>query len=531
MRTSRLIPVGLLLLTLIACGGGGSGGGSATPQPGGGTTNGGTTTGGTTTGGVTTPGPGTFDLSGSLAPGGVEVGVSGSVAGVSLDVQGSGTGAPAFMFGDIQAFGSIILNDVEVETDNARFVIEGNTGSQDDLKQGQQVLLLADQNVANAASVHYRANVKGLVTAVSVTSFEFGTATLTVLGQTVRTDSTTAYSDVSLSAVAAGQLLEVSGTLNASGEVLASFIERKTSLQEYKVMGRISGATSTTFTIGALTVDHSAATLANLSRSPANGDIVEVKGDVAGFTAPGRLSATRVERLPVLGVGTSVQARFEGFINGLRSASDFTVQGVKVITNGATTYVNGTASSPAPGVKVQVVGTSQSDGSILAQSVTIQPTEAIRAEGPAEAIDLTSRTVTVLGVRFALRALTDLEDDSDADVVPLTLADLGIGDYLEVRGYLDGSTVVASEIARDDPVNRARLRGPVTAENAAGGTLDILSVEITGQAGVTQYQASDDTGITQAQFHDTIGVGSFVRARWNNFVSTGQVADELEIED
>lgn len=537
MRLIRFIPAGLLLLTLIACGGGGGSGSAPAPQAGGGTTTGGTTTGGNTTGGSTTgggnavSGPGTISLSGSLAPGGVEIGAIGSSVGVTLDVQGSGTGAPAFLFGDIQAFGSIILNGVEVETDNARFVIEGNTGSQSDLKQGQQVLLLADQNTTNANSVHYRANVKGPATAVTVVNAEFGTATLTVLGQTVRTDATTVYSNTRLSALAAGQLLEVSGTLNASGEILASFIERKSTLQEYKVMGRIGSATSTSFVIGGLTIDFTAATLANLSRNPAAGDVVEVKGDTSGFTAPAQLRATRVERLPALGIGTSVQARIEGFINNLQSATDFTVQGVRVVTNGSTTFNNGTASSPALGVKVQVVGASQSDGSILARSVTIQPTSAVRADGPVQAIDVTARTVTVLGVRFALRTLVDFEDDSNANVNPLSLSDLGLGDYVEVRGYLDGNTVVASRLERDDPQNRARLRGPVTAENAGAGTVDILSVRVTGQAGITAYRDRNDAAINQAQFHEAVGVGSFVRARWDNFVNTNQVVDELEIED
>ena len=49
---------------------------------------------------------------------------------------------------------------------------------------------------------------------------------------------------------------------------------------------------------------------------------------------------------------------------------------------------------------------------------------------------------------FQLRALTELEDKSDADVDPLAFADLGIGDELKIRAYLDGSTVVAERGSR-----------------------------------------------------------------------------------
>ena len=74
----------------------------------------------------------------------------------------------------------------------------------------------------------------------------------------------------------------------------------------------------------------------------------------------------------------------------------------------------------------------------LAQRVTIQPTKTLRAEGNIEAIDQAPRRITVLGLSFLLRDLTELDDDSSAEKEPLVFADLAIGDEVEVRGYLDG---------------------------------------------------------------------------------------------
>ena len=163
--------------------------------------------------------------------------------------------------------------------------------------------------------------------------------------------------------------------------------------------------------------------------------------------------------------------------------------------------------------------------------MTIQSTNAVRAEGNVEAIDTAAETVTVLGVTFNLRASTQLEDDSTADVDPLALTDLGIGDEVEIRGFIDGMDVVATRLEREDLTDRASLRGPVAAEDAAAGTVEVLGVTLIGQDGVTEYQDEDDNVITAAQFHDLLEVGDFVEGDWDVFSDTNQVVDDLSIED
>ncbi len=538
-RSNAFLALCLSSLLLAACGGGGGGGSGAAPAPSGGSTDGSTggssgggttgggTTGGGTTGGGTTGGGVTL---GVLAPGGVSLLASDIQIGVGLDVRGSGSGL-SIQLGDIQGFSSIILNGVTVNTDSATFRIEGVTGTQADLRQGQQVLLISDDTGANAVEVLYRANIKGELTQVSGVDIALGTGTLVVLGQTVLVDAATAYFDTDLPSLAAGQLLEVSGTVNADGDLVASFIELQPSLDEYKVVGTISNAGANGFSLNALNVDTSGATLADFNGSPANGDVVEVKAAPPGFTAPDQLVATRVERLPQVSVGTGALANLEGFIDRFDGADDFAVQAVPVTTDGSTTYRNGSAASLALGVKVEVEGSTGDDGVLVATRVTIQRTEAVRAEGPIEALDAANETLTVLGVTFVTRDSLRLEDDSSADVDPLTFVDLGIGDEVEIRGYLDGDTVVATRIEREDAADRARLRGPVGAEDAAAGTVTVLGVTMSGQSGVTQYEDINDNVITQAQFHDAVQEGTFVQGRWDNYVDTNQVVDELSIED
>ena len=168
---------------------------------------------------------------------------------------------------------------------------------------------------------------------------------------------------------------------------------------------------------------------------------------------------------------------------------------------------------------------------LLAESITIQPTNAIRAEGHVEAVDVGAGTVTVLGITFSTRDLLRLEDNSAAAVDPLTLADLGVGDEVQIRGFLDGTELVATRIERDDPRDRARLRGPVSAEDVTARTVTVLGVTLTGQAGITEYQDVNDNVITAEQFHDLVELGDFVKGDWDVFSDAAQPVDELSIED
>ena len=95
-----------------------------------------------------------------------------------------------------------------------------------------------------------------------------------------------------------------------------------------------------------------------------------------------------------------------------------------------TTFTNGGAESVALGVKLKIIGVIMSDGRLLASNLSLRPTNAIRAEGDIQAIDLVAGTVTLLDVTFSTRALLKLEDKSSAEIDPLTLGDLGVGDEL-----------------------------------------------------------------------------------------------------
>ena len=65
-----------------------------------------------------------------------------------------------------------------------------------------------------------------------------GEVRLVVLGQTVISDGATTVSNVKLANILLGDELEVSGVVAVNGDIVASFIEKKSALDEYKVIGK-----------------------------------------------------------------------------------------------------------------------------------------------------------------------------------------------------------------------------------------------------------------------------------------------------
>lgn len=505
-----------LFFTLAACGGGGSSSGSPpTPPP---------------TGGGGGSGSGTV-TAGGLLSGGAGVLIDTGLSGFQLDVAVGGTGLSAgrATAGDVQDFSSIIANGVTLDTNGADFQIEGQTGTQDDLRQGQQVLVLTDSSDV-ALRVDYRANVKGPVTQFTLLDPMLGRASLSVLGQAVTTDATTTFDGIDVGNIAVGDLLELSGTLDDVNVLQASYVELKTSLSEYKAIGVAQNVAATTFTLNGLTVDYANAALQDFDNMTiSNGDVVEVRGLPASFTTPDQFAVTDVERLPRLRIGETAFARVEGFIDSFIDGTEFTVQTTPVTTNASTLFRNGDASHLGLGVKVQIEGSANGSGVVVANQLTIQPTQSVRLEGNVENVG--SGTVQVLGVTMVIRPQTQLEDDSSTGADPLTLADLSIGDEVEVRGYVDADVIAATRLEREDDEDRARLRGPVTAVDAAAQTLSIAGVSLATDAVSTEFEDENDNPLSAAAFFAGLSVGDFVQARWDVFTATSVVVDSLEYED
>jgi hypothetical protein len=457
----------------------------------------------------------------------VGVGLLASCGGGGASLADGGISGSGNSIGAVKGFGSVIVNGREFNTDSATIVVDGIAATQGDLRVGYVVVVDANFDDLRASRVEYRAQIKGPVQTFGVIDTTLGVSTLTVLGQPVATNATTNFSNTSLDATAPdalviGDLVEVSGVRDANGVLVASFLEEKAALTGFKVIGLVSNVTATRFQVGKLVVDY-----ASTGANPQAGNTVEVKGAATDFDAVANiLEASSVEVLSGISLSLKDALEIEGYISSFTSATDFQVNGVRTTTNASTQFEGGSAASLGFNVKVEVDGTANASGVLVADKVEIKSTGSIRIEGDVSGIDAANRRLTALNVTFAVRDETELEDKSAADVDPVAFADIGIGDRIEMRGFLDGNNVIASELEREDSQSDARLRGRVTAKDAAASTVTILGVTVTGND-ATQYGGASG----QAAFFNAVQVGDFVDADWDVFSSTNVPADELSLEN
>src|SRR5215475_6492985 len=155
-------------------------------------------------------------------------GSGGSNTSPATTSTSSATTTAVVSTGPITRFGSVVLNGIEFDTTQAEIRVEDQIVREDELRIGMRVTVegVRDNNgVASATRVVFRKNVEGLIDSIDVVN-----NTLVVLGQTVLVDSLTVIEDraqssaIALSALAVGQFVDVSGLVDATGEILATRI-------------------------------------------------------------------------------------------------------------------------------------------------------------------------------------------------------------------------------------------------------------------------------------------------------------------
>jgi hypothetical protein len=220
------------------------------------------------------------------------------------------------------------------------------------------------------------AEVEGLVSAPSGTC---PAVTFTVKTTKVTTNSATSFRDGSCAdATKAGATVEVKGTRQTDGSILATRVELKKKAPAptpttVTLTGFVSGSTGTcpavTFTVQStkITVNSSttfpSTTCANATKNDANVTVTGTK------QADGSVLATSVSLVPP----TTLTGAVSGS-TGTCPAVTFTVQSTKVTVNSATTYTSTTcAVATANLANVKVTGPKQVDGSVLATTVALAP--------------------------------------------------------------------------------------------------------------------------------------------------------------
>ena len=451
----------------------------------------------------------------------------GSTSGVTAGIDRGGIVTAT---GAISGFGSVHVNGVHFVTTGATITLDDSPGTESDLRVGQIVRIEGriEQDGINgtATRVVFDDEVEGPVQSIDLANLR-----LVVLGRTVQVGMQTSFDDRivprSLEGLAVGDRIEVSGRVATTGVVEATRIERKAAQSSVEVKGTIASldTNAKSFALSRLTVSYASAQLNGFaSGQPANGDRVEAFGTVNGN---GVLVATRVEKDSGGTAGDAeARAEYEGLVTSFVSATDFAVAGQRVTTTASTTYEGGTASSLALDVPVEVEGRFNASGVIVATKVQFRRGSDTEFSGRVDSVNAAGNSLVVFGVTIRVNSLTRYEDHSGADVQRFSLANIAIGDYVDVDVYNDGSGPVATKLERDDTQGEVQLEG--TAQNVAPPNFTVGGVAVTTD-GNTEFRDRSGVTINAAAFFQA-APGRKVKTR-GSLVGNVVLATRAELED
>lgn len=275
-----------------------------------------------------------------------QTGCGGAVVGL---LAGGGIGGTGFSTGVLLAFGSVIVNGVEYQTDDntIRRLLDDPTFDPTGLPDNAvfrvgmvvRVHYVAGDN--DALQIDYQNDLEG-----PVANLDAGARTFTVLGQPVVFNDNTNFLVEPGAAFVDNAIVEISGLYGANGTLYATFIHVEPSDKTlFEIKGFVSALDNQALTFGlgpapgvaTVTVSYAGADLSDLPSGLANGLYVEVKT----LSTSGTLVAESIEEETSIAddAPDEGEAEIEGFVANLAGSSPeftFLLNGVQVRTNAAT---------------------------------------------------------------------------------------------------------------------------------------------------------------------------------------------------
>ena len=432
------------------------------------------------------------------------------------------TGSPAstttdvVTVGPITGFGSVVSNGIHFDTNGATIMVNGDPGTLSDLRVGMMVAIKGtvddDTGAARAREIHFAADMIGPVTSVNRDN-----GTFVMFERTIVVDELTVADGNSLDALAAGHVVQVSGQYRSQNKIQATHMLRVANAYQVGMQMQVRGEIedldvgNLRFRIGGQNCDYSAAALDLGGADLANGLFVEVTSTtpmVGGDMILDRIQARDRDRDRDQLCDSDCDFEVEGYVTTFVSATEFEVDGQAVTTTGTTVYVNGTVDSLALDVKLAVDGTVNADGVLVAERIVFRLPSLVEIDADIEAIDTAAGSVTLMGIEVQTDDMTLFRDHSAAEVVDFGLDDLVVGDRAEIRACIDGDTVVATRLERDDADDGVTLTAPV--ESVDRPSITLLGVVSTSDLD-TVFQNTAKEVIDADTFFGTVEPGSLVK--------------------
>lgn len=330
--------------------------------------------------------------------------------------------------GTVTGFGSVIVDGTEIDDSSATVCTEDISGTDctasTKLQLGQRVNVRHHASGA-ASTITVAAGVIGLVSDKTSTS-------LTVAGQrvTVNTDATagplTAFGGTTAAGVAVTSLDDIANndtvavhgtpvynTALGAYEVAATRIEAKSAINHVRLLGKVTGLTSSNFTLNGVTIDIKNTTVAPTGTALAEGQSVIVFVRAANGVVTPTTQGWPAQRILVLHRDVGAQgslAAFGGTVSqcgattGTASTcTTFEVGGLTVDASSA--KITPTGATVQAGAYVRLAGTMNTNGSVLATHVHVRQANTdddlarVRLLGTIDSVDTTdSKLIVVRGV-------------------------------------------------------------------------------------------------------------------------------------
>lgn len=387
----------------------------------------------------------------------------------------------------------------------------------------------ATASAGDAANIDLRNLARGPVTA---------TAPLSVLQQPLVVTSETVLVDIpgnDLANVAVGDLLEVSGFLDANGALAATRIQfRANPTIDWKLFGPVSALNGSQFSIGAQAVNAAGVTPMNCGAGLQNGDYVELEtlpnagyaaGSVLGQLIQLECEDPNFDNPPPGTIAASLEGIISAVPDPLPVPASFSMLGINVLTTAQTEYRAGTIDDLDVGVRVEVEGFFDD----AAQTITAHEVRFVQAqvrfEAPVAPADVTpGESIVIMGSLAGFTAQTRDEDG--------IVNGLATPTQVEVRGLIDRDGLIFATRVRErgqPDLSDTRLRGPV----AEISQPELLILGITVDTSSAQFRDHDQNVISAAEFFARVFPGTLVSAEDAVYdpVAARLVAGVMELEE
>jgi len=399
--------------------------------------------------------------------------------------------------GEIEAFGSILINGVKFEVEGAEVETEHgvttviSTATQTlHLHEGMHIELEGgfDDNGRTGTATRVRINdeLEGPVTAASATGGDM--RMFTVLGQTVvamrgvtQVSDSTLQPVLSIDDISVADFIEVHGLPDGSGNLQASFIKIEGPENEVELTGAIDAGTfiaGSYLEINGQPVNYSDVIV---DFPPlAAGMLVEVRGTL---NAQNEVDASSIHVEDGPGANLA-RVEIEAILRNLDTAvKTFSLNG-QTVSYASATFFGGKENELQNGLKIEAEGPVNASGVLVARKVKFK--ESVRLEGfaswnaGADTLEYPNPTGTTLLMRVTSEMTRGIVPSAD-------------GTYRTRGRQLHGEALAANRIDSGNNADRLKVKASVVAYDETNGTVDMLEDDLNPGSGLVRFVANPGT--------------------------------------